>query len=64
MHMVNFGQYITKCPHVALSWMEQGRHDNLVQLYRANMNKGDREAAAAVLGALDYACSVSLPLSP
>ncbi|KAK9868250.1 hypothetical protein WJX84_010877 [Apatococcus fuscideae] len=57
MHMVNFGQDITKCPHVALSWMEQGRHDNLVQLYRANMNKGDREAAAAVLGALDYACS-------
>lgn len=58
MHMINFGMYGTTCPHVALSWMEQSRHDNLVQLYRANMNKGDREAANHVLAALDIRCSV------
>ncbi|KAK9844362.1 hypothetical protein WJX74_001313 [Apatococcus lobatus] len=56
MHMMNFGMCGT-CPHVALSWMEQSRHDNLVQLYRANMNKGDRASADQVLAALDIRCS-------
>ncbi len=58
MHVVNFGMYVTPCPHVALSWMEQSRHDNLVQLYRAEMNKGDLAAAAEVMGALDCSCGV------
>ena len=58
MHTINMCMCGTPCPHVALAWMEQSRHDNLVQLYRANMNKGDRAAAKEVLAALDIHCSV------